>query len=62
MRQELFPVRVGRNRLPEEVVKGLAGWGFEQLGLQTKMLLPMAGSWNGMICKVPSNPNHFLVL
>ena len=27
-----------------------------------KVSLPMAGGWNQVIFKVPSNPNHFMVL
>ena len=27
-----------------------------------KVSLPMAGGWNQMICKIPSNPHHSVIL
>ena len=42
-------------------IQGQAGWGCEQPGLG-EASLPIAGGWNEMVLKVPSNPNHSMIL
>lgn len=38
-------------------LRGKVGWGSEQHCL-LECVLPMAGGWNWVIVKVPSNPGH----
>jgi len=55
-------------KLPREAVAACSLAGFKarlDRALSTlgwwKGSLPMAGGWNWVICKVPSNPNHSLI-
>ena len=67
IRKEFFTVSVAKHwkRLSRElygrslpgIIQGQAGWDFEQRGVEGGAL-PIAGGWNWMILKVPSNPNH----
>jgi len=68
IRKELFTMRVGKHwhRLPRGAVNvpstaglkaRLGGWGCEQPGLEGAVPA-IAGGWNSIILKVPSNPNH----
>ena len=43
-------------------IQGQAGWDCEQPGLEGEVSLPTAGGWNYMILKIPSNPNHPMIL
>jgi len=58
-----------QHRLPTEVVAvpSLAGLKPSLDGVLSSLVwwkgsLPMAGGWNMMIYKVPSNPNHSMIL
>ena len=55
-------------RLPREAVAApsLAGFKARLVGSLSTLIwwkgsLPMAGGWNKMIYKVPSNPNHSVI-
>jgi len=43
-------------------VQGQVRWGFEQPGLVEGVPAHGRGGWNSMIFKVPSNPNHSMIL
>jgi len=43
-------------------VQGQVGWGFEQPGLVEDVPAHGRGGWNQMIFKVPSKPNHSMIL
>ena len=70
-RKKFFTVRVVRhwNRLPREVVadpslevfKARLDGALSNL-TYWKVFLPMAGGWNQMIFKVPSKPDHSMIL
>ena len=69
--KKFFTVRLVRPwpRLPREAVAAPSLSGFKARldgALSTlvwwKGSLPMAGGWNEMIFKVPSNPNHSVIL
>ena len=71
IRRKFFTVRVGRhwNRLPREVVDGPSLEAFKaRLDgavsnlVKREVSLPIAGGWNYVILKVPSNPNHSTIL
>jgi len=71
VRKKFFPMRVVRPwpRLPREAVAAPSLAGFKARldgALSTlvwwKMSLLMAGGWNQMIFKVPSNPNRSMIL
>jgi len=69
--KKFFPVSVVRPwpRLPREAVAAPSLAGFKPrldgagstLGWW-KRSLPMAGVWNWMVCNVPSNPDHPVIL
>ena len=71
IRKKLFTGRMVRhwNRLPSEVVdapslktfKARLDGAVSNLA-QSEVSLPIAGVWNQMILKVPSNPNHSVIL
>jgi len=71
IRKRFFTVRVVKHwhRLPREAVaapslavfKARMDGALSTLGWW-KMSLPMARGWNQMIFKVPSNPNHSMIL
>jgi len=71
IKKKLFSVMVVRlwSRLPREVVNALSLEAFKarldgavsNLGWW-EVSLPIAGGWNYMILKVPSNPNHSMIV
>ena len=71
VRKKWFTVRVvrHRNRLPREVVNvpSLEAFKARLDGAVSNLVwweasLPIAGGWNEMVLKVPSNPNHSMIL
>lgn len=70
MRKEFLPVREGRpwHRLPRAAVtvpgraQGQAGWGLEHSGIVEGGPAMAGGLELDDVFKVPSNPNHSLIL
>jgi len=71
IRKKFFTLRVVRpwHRLPREAVAApsLAGFKARLDGALSnvvwwKVSLSMAGGWNWVICKAPSNSNHSVIL
>ena len=71
IRKKLFIVRAVRhwNRLPNEAVDAPSLEAFKARldGAVSNLVwwevsLPIAGGWNEVISKVPSNPNHSMIL
>ena len=70
VRKKFFTMRVVRhcNRLPRKAVaapslaQGQVAWSSEHPGLVEGVPAHDRGGWNHMIFKVPSNPNHSMIL
>jgi len=71
IRKKFFPMRAVRPwpRLPREAVAApsLAGFKARLNGAWSTLgwgqgSLPIAGGWNWVIYRVPSNPNHSMIL